>query len=104
MRVALRHDTSECCRVSLPTPLPLHVPALFFLWTITNDDCYQIQLCHQVAPICVVRLLPRNMKEQQELQQSSDSSPLGGKVFLSMAGLSVLINIVQWVVELKDHA
>lgn len=50
--------------------------------------------------MALVWLLPRNKKEQQELQKSSDSSSLGGKVFLWAAGLSILFTIVEAAVEL----
>ena len=48
----------------------------------------------------LVWLLPRNKKEQLELQKSSSTSALGGKVFLWVAGLSILFTVVEAIVEL----
>ena len=61
-------------------------------------------LLRQVTPMFLVWLLPRNKKEQQELQKSSAASSLGGKVFLWVAGLSILFTIVEAIVELIEYA
>ncbi|CAB1114355.1 unnamed protein product [Ectocarpus sp. CCAP 1310/34] len=58
--------------------------------------------CVAVTPMFLVWLLPRNKKEQQELQKSSANNRLGGQIFLMVAGLSILFTIVEAVVELIE--
>lgn len=64
----------------------------FFVWGGTG----------QVTPMALVWLLPRNKKEQQELQKSSATNRLGGQIFLVTVGLSILFTIVEAVVELIE--
>lgn len=54
----------------------------------------------KVTPIVFVGLLPKNKAEQQALQKSTESSHLGGRVFLIVAGGSILFSIAQATYEL----
>lgn len=54
----------------------------------------------QLFPIVFVGLLPRNKAEQLEMQKSSDSSVLGGKIFVVVAAGSILFSILQAAYEL----
>ncbi|CAN0041184.1 unnamed protein product [Scytosiphon promiscuus] len=56
--------------------------------------------CIAVTPIFLVWLLPRNKKEQLEMQKSSATSRLGGKVFLWVAGLSIAFTVIEAILEL----
>lgn len=55
-----------------------------------------------MTPVTLVWLLPKNKKEQQELQKSSETSVLWGKIFLYVTFGSILFTVVESIWELIE--
>ena len=98
--VIARH--SECCHSHCyPDPgiLSIHSNPV----VITASCSLRQHNAHQVTPVALVWLLPKNKKEQLELQKSSETSVVWGKIFLYVTFGSILFTVVESIWELVDN-